>query len=151
VSEAGKANYTAVAARIGGQNDRYEILPPRLQTAYDAGAEAVEALADAGTPGYWVTRSALTTALHALQLVKASGDPDLAAMAAETLAKVGAALADDPWGAGNVTSFEMHERYAVVRNGGQDGEVLKVIAWNSRSGEGLSYFDSLAEWEAADL
>jgi hypothetical protein len=55
-----------------------------------------------------------------------------------------------PWGDVNAVSIEMYPRFAVVRSGGPDGEVVKVIAWDTRAGEGLTYYDSLAEWEAAD-
>lgn len=48
MSDQGKANYTAVAAKLGGQGDYYDALPPDIQAAYDAGADAVEQwLADA--------------------------------------------------------------------------------------------------------
>lgn len=42
MSDQGKANYTAVAAKIGGQYDHYDKLSPSIRAAYDAGADAVE-------------------------------------------------------------------------------------------------------------
>jgi len=55
-----------------------------------------------------------------------------------------------PWGDANAVSIETYPWHAVVRSGGPDGEVVKVIAWDTGTGEGLTYYDSLAEWEAAD-
>jgi hypothetical protein len=51
---------------------------------------------DGETPGYWHVRQALTTALHALQLVKLGADDGLAAMARETLAKVDEIMQGEP-------------------------------------------------------
>lgn len=52
-----------------------------------------------------------------------------------------------PWGDVNVVTTEQYHRYAVVRSGGADGYVVKVIGYDCG---GLSYYDSVAEREAAD-
>lgn len=52
-----------------------------------------------------------------------------------------------PWGDVNVVTIEEHRWYAVVRNGGPDGDVIKVIGY--RGDSGISYHDSVADWEAA--
>ena len=52
-----------------------------------------------------------------------------------------------PWGDANVVTIEQYHQHAVVRSGGADGEVVKVIAYDCG---GLSYYDSVAEWEAAN-
>lgn len=52
-----------------------------------------------------------------------------------------------PWGDVNVVLIEQHRWYAVVRNGGPEGDVAKVIG---NSDDGLCYYDSVAEWEAAN-
>lgn len=52
-----------------------------------------------------------------------------------------------PWGDVNVVMIEEHRWYAVVRNGGPDGDVVKVIGY--RGDSGISYHDSVADWEAA--
>lgn len=44
-------------------------------------------------------------------------------------------------------TIEQHRWYAVVRDGGENGEVVKVIGY--RGDSGISYHDSVAEWEAA--
>ena len=53
-----------------------------------------------------------------------------------------------PWGDVNVVTVEHYRRYAIVRSGGADGEVVKVIGY--RLGSGISCYDSVAEWEAAN-
>lgn len=53
-----------------------------------------------------------------------------------------------PWGDANVVSIEQHRWYAIVRSGGPDGDVVKVIDY--RGDSGISCYDSLAEWEAAN-
>lgn len=50
-----------------------------------------------------------------------------------------------PWGDANMVSVAMHPWYAVVSTG--DGEVIKVIGYGETR---LAYYDSLAEWEAAN-
>jgi hypothetical protein len=52
-----------------------------------------------------------------------------------------------PWGDANVVGIEMHPLYAIVRSGGPDSEVVKVIGYGDA---GLRYYDSLEEGEQAN-
>jgi hypothetical protein len=52
-----------------------------------------------------------------------------------------------PWGDVNVVVIAMGPRWAVVRSGPEDGDVVKVIA---HGGTGLVYYDSLEEWKRAN-
>ena len=52
-----------------------------------------------------------------------------------------------PWGDANVVSVEMNPWYAVVRSGGPDGDVVKVIGYGDTR---LRYYDSVEEWERAN-
>lgn len=65
----------------------------RILAAADAFAAAPEPEDEA--PGYWRARSALTTAVHALVMIAAGGDADLAVMARDTLGKVDAIMGRD--------------------------------------------------------
>lgn len=51
-----------------------------------------------------------------------------------------------PWGDVNVVSIETYPCFAVVRSGAEaeDDDVVKVIVWGDT---GLTYYDSLAEWQ----
>lgn len=51
-----------------------------------------------------------------------------------------------PWGDANVVVIQMGPRCAVVRSGGPDGDVVKVISYG---GTGLAYYDSVEEWQRA--
>jgi hypothetical protein len=52
-----------------------------------------------------------------------------------------------PWGDADAVSLTMWPKAATVRSGGPDGPVVKVIG--VRDGE-LAYYNSIAEWEAAN-
>jgi hypothetical protein len=52
-----------------------------------------------------------------------------------------------PWGDVNVVVIAMGPRWAVVRSGPEDDDVVKVIA---HGGTGLVYYDSLEEWKRAN-
>ena len=51
------------------------------------------------------------------------------------------------WGDVNAVGIEMYPRFAVVRSGTEDNEVVKVITYGDT---GLVYYDSLEEWKAAN-
>jgi hypothetical protein len=84
----------------------YEKLPENQRAKDDVFTAIVRAMtgdggleADDETPGYWQVRSALASAVCALNCVADGDHPGLAALAKEVLAKVDAAMADDPFGA----------------------------------------------------
>lgn len=51
------------------------------------------------------------------------------------------------WGDVNVVSTEQHRWHAVIRSGGADGRVVKVISYGNT---GLAYHDSVEEWQRAN-
>lgn len=52
-----------------------------------------------------------------------------------------------PCGDVDITVMQMGARVAVVRSGGPDGDVVKVIGYGDT---GLAYYDSVEEWQAAN-
>jgi hypothetical protein len=52
-----------------------------------------------------------------------------------------------PWGDVDIVVIAMGPRCAVVRSGGPDGDVVKVISYGDAR---LAYYDSVEEWQAAN-